>query len=231
MAGNGNRFSGELVQKALDLSEKVGNKKAAEELGISAKQIANLRCNWKKKLASMNKEKPTTEEQIAEDKPNIEFKLPEIDETPFKRGKIYYISRTGSVGAEMKKNRPAVIVSNDDINKKLGVVEVVFLTTAQKSVVPEHVVIQSSGTSAITICEQITTIDKSKIREYIGECTEEEMKLIDKALLASLKLENYIAEPISDSLQVVKIKAERDTYKELYDKLLNKYMEERVSKK
>ena len=226
MAGNGNRFPGELVQKALDLSEKVGNKKAAEELGISAIQIANLRYNWKKRLASMNKEKPTTE-----DKPNIKFKLPEIDETPFKRGKIYYISRTGSVGSEMKKNRPAVIVSNDDINKKLGVVEVVFLTTAQKSVVPEHVVIQSSGTSAITICEQITTIDKSKIREYIGECTEEEMKLIDKALLASLKLENYIAEPISDSLQVVKIKAERDTYKELYDKLLNKYMEEIVSKK
>ncbi len=226
MAGNGNRFSGELVQKALDYSEKYGNKKAAEMLGLSKSQIYNLRSRWKKKLASMNKEKPTTEE-----KPNIEFKLPEIDETPFKRGKIYYISRTGAVGSEMKKNRPAVIVSNDDINKKLGVVEVVFLTTAQKSVVPEHVVIQSSGTSAITICEQITTIDKSKIREYIGECTEEEMKLIDKALLASLKLENYIAEPISDSLQVVKIKAERDTYKELYDKLLNKYMEEIVSKK
>ena len=226
----GKRFSGEFIQKALDVSEKIGCQKAAEELGITAKQIYDLRSKYKKKLSLTNISK-LSKKKIPKDpspkapkeaEPQIEFQMPEMVDETFKRGKIYYISKATNIGSEIAKGRPGVIVSNNSINKNLNTIEVVYLTTQARCVSPEHVVIKSSGVDSITVCEQISTIDKSRIREYVGECTAEEMNAIDKAMLNSLALNDYVSYSDKEDPNMIAIKTERDVYKKLYNELLNK---------
>lgn len=234
MAGNGARYSDEFKQKALDLSEKIGNKKAAEQLGISSCTIDYLRYkrNKEQKAMSKNKTKPSIEKEKTQSKEiKIEFQIPQVDTNPFKRGKIYYISRTNNVGAEIGKSRPGIIVSNDNINKDYDTLEVIFLTTKIKSATPEHVMIKSSGITSLAVCEQISTIDKGRVREYIGECTEDEMKAIDRAILASMALDDYVEEPLNNDQQLLTIKAELKAYKDMYEKLLNKYLKDMSQKR
>ena len=65
----------------------------------------------------------------------------------YERGEIYYINNgsSGQIGSEIKKDRPAIIVSNDANNKYSSVVEVVFLTSKPKKELPTHVTIRSTG--------------------------------------------------------------------------------------
>ena len=105
-----------------------------------------------------------------------------------RRGDIYYISGTENYGAEQKGNRPAVIVSNDVGNYHSPVVEAVYLTTKQKNHLPTHVKIHSAEAPSIVLCEQISTIDKSRLEKCLGHVTDDEMKEIDKAIAISLDI-------------------------------------------
>lgn len=105
----------------------------------------------------------------------------------YKRGEIYYIYQSGSEQeSEQVAGRPAIIVSNNKGNEFSPVVEVVFLTTKEKSTLPTHVEILSCKRPSIALCEQINTISKSRIGKYNGECTDEEMHKIDKAICVSV---------------------------------------------
>lgn len=144
-----------------------------------------------------------------------------------KRGEIYYIQRRDTIGAEIMKSRPGVIVSNDALNGTSGVVEVVYLTTAPKKELPTHVAIQATGTASTALCEGIDSVSTLRVGNLCGECSEEEMAAIDKALLRSLGLEA----PEEDKTKLSKgeewligelgrITAERDRYAKMVDHLL-----------
>jgi mRNA interferase MazF len=106
-----------------------------------------------------------------------------------RRGDIYYIHKGSVVGSEQEGGRPAVIVSNDDNNKHSGVVEVVFLTTRPKTELPTHVNVSTSKYQSIALCEQINSVSKARIGEYVGRLTTEEMNEINEALLVSIGIE------------------------------------------
>ena len=158
------------------------------------------------------------------------------------RGDIFYILKGGHVtGSEQETGRPAVIVSNDVGNKHSDLVEVVFLTTKSKKPLPTHteVICQVPSTA---LCEQVQTINKSKLGNYIRSCTDEEMKRIDFALKISLGLvddwhsedkeEDHTAldtgrqafEDIikEQSAEIEKLRSEKEMLKELYNQLLEK---------
>lgn len=103
------------------------------------------------------------------------------------KGDIFYI--TGykkSVGSEQNQDRPAVVVSNDINNKHSTVVEVVFLTSTEKAkYLPTHVNVLCKIPS-VALCEQVNSISKRRLGEYIRSCTDEEIRNIDKALMISL---------------------------------------------
>ena len=157
-----------------------------------------------------------------------------------KRGDIYYINRCSEreVGSEMHSGRPAVIVSNDALNATSDCVEVVFLTSKPKKNMPEHCTILSRGELGTTICEQINTVSKSRLGSWNGVCSEDEIKAIDNCLRASLGLKNdkmftsvkEIESPLPQEPkasektgeEIIKITAERDTYKSMYETLLHK---------
>lgn len=108
-----------------------------------------------------------------------------------RRGDIFYIrNERYREGSEIKKDRPAVIVSNDMNNRYGNVVEVVFLTSKpKKKDMPTHVVIKSTGRRSIALCEQPTAVAVERLQNWIGSATAKEMKQIDDALLVVLGIE------------------------------------------
>lgn len=106
----------------------------------------------------------------------------------YERGEIYYINNgsSGQIGSEMKKGRPAIIVSNDANNKYSSVVEVVFLTSKPKKELPTHVTIRSTGRMSVALCEEPTAISTERINNYICKASDKEMENIDIALMIAL---------------------------------------------
>lgn len=228
------RYTKELREKALKLSDEIGNKKAAEEMGISIKTLdywRGVRKRQQLKKAEYKSQKAIKVEKIdcekeLKDNPHITFEPSKEPPRFFKRGEIYYISRGGSTGSEEYSGRPAVIVSCDELNKSEQCVEIVYLTSQKKRLCPEFTTIKATGIIATVIGCQISSVDKSRICNYVGECTPEEMAKIERCLLYSIGLEKYASDLMGDDqiiLRLSNIKAERDAYKDMYARLFERY--------
>lgn len=108
------------------------------------------------------------------------------------RGQVYHISGDQNclpVGSEMWPDRPAVIVSNDINNRYSSTVEVVYLTTKRKKKYsPTHIAVSNAGQPCLALCEQIHSVDKSRLTVLLSTLSEDEMAEIDGALQISLGL-------------------------------------------
>lgn len=151
------------------------------------------------------------------------------------RGDIYYIEPYQTEGSEQRAGRPAIIVSNDLANKHSPVVEVVYLTTQPKIDMPTHVIIRSAARESTALCEQITSVAKTRIGDYVSTLTPDELQRINLALLTSLDLtlepvrDSALAEPANPpppptNIGSEKVAAERDIYKSLYENLLTRVL-------
>lgn len=85
------------------------------------------------------------------------------------RGDVFYISNPNATGSEQRGDRPAIVVSNDKANRYSSVLQVVFLTRRHKTNLPTHIPVLSFGPTSTALCEQITTVDVSRIKNYL--CT------------------------------------------------------------
>lgn len=107
--------------------------------------------------------------------------------TEVNRGDVFYI--TGykkNVESEQDQSRPAIVVSNNKCNTYSPVVEIVFLTSVEKAkYMPTHVEVMCQIPS-VALCEQIHSISKGRLGEFIRTCTDEEMEKIDNAIMISL---------------------------------------------
>ena len=121
-------------------------------------------------------------------------------ENEYHRGEIFFINEGESSGSKQGGARPGIIVSNDVGNKHAPIVEVVYLTSREKKLMPTHVRIKSSPIPSIALCEQIETVYKKRIGKYLAKATMDEMKQIDKALAVSIglggnmKMSDYVRE-------------------------------------
>lgn len=157
-----------------------------------------------------------------------------------RRGDVYYINNNrGQRGNEIRKDRPAIIVSADFLNKHSGDVVVVFLTSQPKKDMSTHVTIRTTGRISEALCEQPTTISVERLNNRIGSVTEREMQQIDIALQIALNLDagaNTQPEPENQSGGascnsvitemehdcITRLEAERDIYKKLYEDIINR---------
>ena len=106
------------------------------------------------------------------------------------RGDIFYIQNTGySTGSEQNSGRPAIVVSNDIENEHAPVVSVVYLTTQEKNQQPTHVKVLCRREST-ALCEQIYTVSKERIGDFIRTASDEEMKQIDIALAVAFNIKS-----------------------------------------
>lgn len=146
-----------------------------------------------------------------------------------RRGDVYYInSNRGQRGNEIRKDRPAVVVSADFLNKHSGDVVVVFLTSQPKKDMSTHVTIRTTGRVSEALCEQPTTVSVERLNNRIGSVTDREMQQIDIALQIALKLDagadtkGYVENQSGGASreQMIRLEAERDTYKKLYEDMI-----------
>lgn len=106
-----------------------------------------------------------------------------------KRGDIYKADLSPVVGSEQGGIRPVVIVQNDMGNHYSPTIIVVPITTRlNKKNLPTHTKINNSSLlkESIALMEQIRTIDKSRLIEFIGVLNESEMNRITEALRISI---------------------------------------------
>lgn len=111
---------------------------------------------------------------------------------PVKKGDIFYIAKSVSVGSEQHGGRPAIVVSNNYGNRYSDCVEIVYLTTKSKHKLPTHVDIIAREPST-ALCEQICTVSKKRLESYVRSLSLTERRMIDTALLISLGIETNIA--------------------------------------
>ena len=109
------------------------------------------------------------------------------------RGDLYYADLTPVIGCEQGGIRPVLIIQNNVGNLHSPTVIVAVVTSRNsKHSLPTHVPLNPnySGLKAesILLLEQIRTIDRSRLKEYIGHLESEIMHLVDGAIAVSLGL-------------------------------------------
>lgn len=114
-------------------------------------------------------------------------------EKTIKRGDIYYAELNPVIGSEQGGTRPVLIISNDIGNRHSPTVIVAAITSRvhTKAKLPTHTAIrdfEGLNKDSIILLEQIRTIDKKRLQEYIGMLSESEMARVDKALAISLAM-------------------------------------------
>lgn len=94
-------------------------------------------------------------------------------------------------GSEQDGSRPCVVVSNDKGNRFGPTLIVIPITAQDKKPLPTHVVIGDYGITSASrqtiLCEQIRTIDKSRVNRFCGSLTTRDADLVEKAMNIALR--------------------------------------------
>ena len=88
---------------------------------------------------------------------------------------IVLVNLDPTLGSEIKKTRPCVIVSPDEMNKYLNTIVLAPMTTNMKRY-PTRVSIEHDGKKGMIVIDQIRTVDKIRILKILGKLTKSEIK-------------------------------------------------------
>jgi mRNA interferase MazF len=105
---------------------------------------------------------------------------------PVKRGDVWWVSFESSVGGEIRKRRPAVVVSNNAANAVLNRVVVVPLTSQTGKVYPSEAIVRVEGKEGKVMADQIMTASKDRLRSRIGALLPPDLKAVEGAILLHL---------------------------------------------
>jgi mRNA interferase MazF len=105
-----------------------------------------------------------------------------------RRGDVYWVSLDPAVGTEIRKTRPAVVVSNDSCNRHGTRVVVVPLTSNVESSYPGEAVVHVGRAPARALGDQIRSIDKSRLQRRMGSLGRSDLRAVEAALQITLGL-------------------------------------------
>lgn len=105
------------------------------------------------------------------------------------RGDIYWVKLDPTVGSEINKLRPAVIISNNAGNQVSSRVIVAPVTSKASKIFPFEVPITVENKQGKILLDQIRSIDKLRLVEQITTCDDETIEAIDEALKLVLALD------------------------------------------
>ena len=91
-------------------------------------------------------------------------------------------------GGEVRKVRPAVILSNDLANEHLNRLQVVPLTSNTGRVYPSEAVVEVAGQSSKAMADQLTTVAKQRLSSRLGELNRKDLAAVERAVKVQLHL-------------------------------------------
>ena len=105
-----------------------------------------------------------------------------------KRGEVWWVNFDPSVGGEIQKQRPAVIVSNDAAYRFLNRIQVVPMTSRMDRVYPSEAVVSVGRRQSKAMADQITTVSKQRLTNRMGKLSGLDLAKVEHAIMIQLGL-------------------------------------------
>jgi len=102
------------------------------------------------------------------------------------RGEVYWVAFDPTLGGEVSKTRPAIVLSNNLANRVLNRVIMVPLTTNVDRELPGEALIELNGRRQKALGSQLRTVSKLRIGKLFGELSKEDIEKVERAVLFQL---------------------------------------------
>jgi mRNA interferase MazF len=103
-----------------------------------------------------------------------------------RRGDVWWVAFDPSVGGEIQKTRPAIVISNNGANLALNRLIVVPLTSQIAKVYPGQAMVTLNGEPRKAMADQLTTASKKRLGSRLGELSVSDMANVERAILLHL---------------------------------------------
>jgi mRNA interferase MazF len=107
---------------------------------------------------------------------------------PPRRGEVYWVAFGPARGGEIRKTRPAIVVSNDAANTALNRLQVVPVTSQTTRVFPSETLVVLRGERRKAMADQLTTASRERLVGYLGRINAADMEQVDRAIRLQLAL-------------------------------------------
>ena len=104
------------------------------------------------------------------------------------RGEVWWVDFDPSLGGEIQKIRPAIIVSNDASNRNLNRVQVVPITSNITRVYPCEAPIELNGEARKAMADQIATVSKQRLKSKLATLSFEDIRAVERSICVQLGL-------------------------------------------
>lgn len=105
-----------------------------------------------------------------------------------KRGEVWWVCFDPSIGTEVKKTRPAIVMSNDSANEFLERIQVVPLTSNTARVYPSEALVSVQGKKSKAAADQVATVSKKRVYKKIGSLSTRDLGEVEYVLKIQLGL-------------------------------------------
>lgn len=103
-----------------------------------------------------------------------------------RRGDVWWVAFDPSIGGEIQKTRPAIVVSNNAANAALNRVVVVPLSSQTSKLYPAEALVTLKGEQRKAMADQIMTVSKQRLRSCIAALAAQDMAAVESAILVHL---------------------------------------------
>lgn len=105
-----------------------------------------------------------------------------------KRGEVWWVRFGPSVGGEIRKQRPAVVMTNDVALAHLNRIQVVPLTTNVSRVYPGETIVVIHDQPHKAMADQLTTVSKERLVVFFGKLSDDDVEIVDATVRLHLGL-------------------------------------------